>query len=783
MADTDLLVVSRGGVQYKITRGELDAYLKDGYTVVDSMLFNGTNAQIQRLFSAGNLQTWTWSGWVKRGKLGTSQALLQTASSGGFGIGGFITFDTNDAIDFDFDYAGGTYWRLTTAQVFRDPSAWYHITVVANTTNATASDRLAIYINGERVTEFTKETYPSLNASGTLNTAYWHYTGKFNTGTSWLDGYLSEYNFIDGQALEPSAFGETGAFGEWLPKKYTGTYGTNGFYLEALDSADLGKDTSGNGNDWINTNVVQVTDTPTDNYATLNPLNSSSSSTLSNGNLDVISSTSAYNERTTIQLPLSGKWYFEATITQVDQFVGVLKGTVENNVLPSNTTDGWSFLCINGNKSNNVTQTAYASACSVGQTIGTAIDMDTGDLTFYRNGVSLGVAFTITDTSNLFFTIGQTTNASRQNVSNFGQTPFTYAPPTGFKALSTKNLPGATVVPSESFNTITYSGDAETSRAITGVGFQPDLTWIKMRSGTHSHNVIDSVRGATKAIFTNTNDQEYTYPNGLKSFDPDGFSVGDLADVNAINSTYVGWNWKAGTTVTNNDGTIESQVSTNPESGFSVVTFTTNNLVGATVGHGLGVAPSMIIMKYRGLDANWVVYHKDMSASPQNNYLNLNTTSSIGTSTDPWNNTAPTSSVITMGTGVGSASSTNYGLYTSVAYCFADVEGYSKFGTYQGNSNVNGTFVYTGFKPAFVLIKNVTQATDWMMFDDTRNPYNATDKYLQPNMGSAEASGIGEGVDLVSNGFKLRTTNPTVNGNTHIYMAFAEQPFKNANAR
>jgi hypothetical protein len=215
-----------------------------------------------------------------------------------------------------------------------------------------------------------------------------------------------------------------------------------------------------------------------------------------------------------------------------------------------------------------------------------------------------------------------------------------------------------------------------------------------------------------------------------------------------------------------------------------VVTFTTNNTAGATVGHGLGVAPSMIIMKYRGLAANWVVYHKDMSASPQNNYLNLNLTSSIGTSTDPWNNTAPTSSVITMGTGVGSSSSTNYGVYTSVAYCFADVEGYSKFGSYTGNGSADGTFVYTGFRPAFVMIKSSSNAAYWVIEDSSRNPSNVVNLELFPNDSTAETN-ASRSVDFLSNGFKLRHTDTTQNGSayTYIYMAFAENPFKNSLAR
>ena len=291
MADTDLLVVSRGGVEYKITRGELDAYLKDGYTVVDSMLFNGTDAYLNRLPTVeGNRMTWTWSGWVKRGKLGVVQGIMGSAQGTSTSYFDTVFFDADDKLYCRFRIAGAgdKMYRVTT-QTFRDPSAWYHFVFQYDTDGKTASpDNFKMYVNNELITDY-------VTSAGTLTTDWessWNglYTQvmgrrSYTPAGTYLDGYISEVNSVDGQALEPSAFGKTGAFGEWLPKKYTGTYGTNGFYLEALDSADLGKDTSGNGNDFTNDNAVQVTDTPTDNYAVMNPLAYSPSMTYSNGNL------------------------------------------------------------------------------------------------------------------------------------------------------------------------------------------------------------------------------------------------------------------------------------------------------------------------------------------------------------------------------------------------------------------------------------------------------------------------------------------------------------------
>jgi hypothetical protein len=338
-----------------------------------------------------------------------------------------------------------------------------------------------------------------------------------------------------------------------------------------------------------------------------------------------------------------------------------------------------------------------------------------------------------------------------------------------------------------------YSG-TNASQSITGLGFSPDLIWFKNRTGTAWHALFDSVRGRAAGLSSNVTDAESTSSagNDLVSFDANGFTLGPVQNWNSTNgsgNSIVAWCWDAnGSGSTNTAGTITSTVSANASAGFSIVSFTTNNTAGATVGHGLGVAPAMIIMKYRGLAANWVVYHKNMNATPQNGYLNLNTTAGYAALTDPWNNTAPTSTVITMGAGVGSAGSTNYGTYTSVAYCFSEVAGFSKFGSYSGNSSTDGTFVFCGFRPKYVLIKGTgSGGSGWIVLDSARDTYNAATKDLRPDLSNGEPVSSGA-VDFLSNGFKLRNTDTNYNSSSgsygpYVFAAFSESPFKYSLAR
>jgi len=323
-------------------------------------------------------------------------------------------------------------------------------------------------------------------------------------------------------------------------------------------------------------------------------------------------------------------------------------------------------------------------------------------------------------------------------------------------------------------NTKIFTGTGS-SNALTGVGFQPDWVWIKDRQDTHNHNLFDAVRGVTKRIHSDTSDAETTNAESLKSFDSDGFTLGTQTNVNQSGHTNVAWNWKAnGAGSANTDGTINSTVSVNTTAGFSIVKFTGSG-ANATVGHGLGVAPKMYMLKSLGDTSAWLVYHNSLDASSPEDYrLVLNQTTARQDNTT-WNDTAPTNSVFS----VGSASEVNGSGIDRIVYCFAEKTGYNKFGSYKGNGNADGTFVYTGFKPAFVMIKGAVSgdgdaAQNWELYDNKRIGHNPNNYTLFPNTTAADSDG--DRIDLLSNGFKIRINSDGVNDNnsTYIYAAFGQ---------
>ena len=330
--------------------------------------------------------------------------------------------------------------------------------------------------------------------------------------------------------------------------------------------------------------------------------------------------------------------------------------------------------------------------------------------------------------------------------------------------------------PSDYFNTVLYTGNASTPRTITGVGFQPDFVWIKDRSFGYSPIGSDVVRGANKKLSSSEVDAEETnWVFGYTdAFNSDGFSLttgtSGAETVNGDGDAYVAWNWLAGgTAVSNTDGSITSSVSANTTSGFSIVSYTGTGSA-ATVGHGLSTAPSIIIIKDRSAVDNWNVY---TAPTGNNSHMHLNLTNAASGSSSYWNTTTPTSSVFSLGSsGAVNTSSNNF-----IAYCFADVKGYSKFGSYTGNGNADGTFVYTGFKPAFVMVKRTDSADNWMMVDNKRGSINLIDEVIFADLPQAEVST--NSCDFLSNGFKARATSTWINasGGSYIYMAFAEQPF------
>jgi len=339
--------------------------------------------------------------------------------------------------------------------------------------------------------------------------------------------------------------------------------------------------------------------------------------------------------------------------------------------------------------------------------------------------------------------------------------------------------------PNTYFNSVLYTGNGST-QSITGVGFQPDFVWIKGRSYIEDHMLQNSISGSTKTLRSNSDGVEYTPTGGLSSFDADGFSMGSDVAMNKSGENLVSWNWLAGgTAVSNTQGSITSNVSANTTSGFSVVSYTGNGTTVSTVGHGLGVKPSMIMVKNRDTAGKyWTIY---TSYGTANSHIYLNETLAQATYVGYWNNTEPTSSVFTIGNDVNNfvnGSTNNF-----IAYCFAEKKGFSKFGSYTGNGSTDGTFVYTGFKPAFVMIKRSSSTGNWELLDNKRDIDNPVGHLLEANNSGAESdlSASHTPLDFLSNGFKLRNssltgdTNINLSGSTYIYMAFAEQPLVGTN--
>ncbi len=379
-----------------------------------------------------------------------------------------------------------------------------------------------------------------------------------------------------------------------------------------------------------------------------------------------------------------------------------------------------------------------------------------------------------------------TSVGTRTSSINFGQRPFAHTAPSGFKALCTQNLPTPTIGATSTtqanryFDILLETGTGS-ARSVTGLNFQPDFLWAKGRSGSASHLLYDAVRGVDKSLNTNNTLAEDTTAGQLTSFNSNGYSLpNDTAGyLNFSGRTYAFWNWKAnGSGSSNTQGTITSTVSANTTAGFSIATFTMPaSGTSDTVGHGLGVAPAMVIVKARGSTSSWGVYHKNLTSAAY--YLRLQVSDGELSSNSYWNSTAPTSTVFTLG-------ATWYGAGTMVAYSFAPIEGYSAFGSYSGNnSSTDGTFVYLGFRPRFIMIKSTSAGTDWVMMDSARNTYNLADTSLYANSANSESTiGTVNDIDFLSNGFKLRNNTGFVNASqTYVYAAFAENPFKYSLAR
>ena len=566
-----------------------------GYEIDQSLRFNSADsAYLNRTpATAGNRNTYTISMWVKRGKLGASSRLFGSYTSANSYFEAFFT--SSDTLQWYYWNGTGYSYNRNSTQVFRDVSAWYHLVFVFNSPSGTASQRMRIYVNNQEITSFSASTDPSSSFN-----CLWNSTSKNVIGDllyagspgNTFDGYMAEIHAIDGTALTPSSFGEFDNNGVWRPIAYTGSYGTNGFYLNFADnsgttSTTLGKDSSGNSNNWT-PNGFSVTagagndvmsDTPTTNWCTLNPLNRTNSATApTDGNLTSPANVGAWRRiGATIQLPTTGKYYFEYACDSFSSFATFNIGVYQNQLAatgdPGNPATEWVYHAQLGQAINNNTaiSTGFTTA-TTGDVLQLAYDADTGKIWFGKNNTWQGASSPdpATGTSATYSGVYNVTPLILQNwatqTANFGQRAFAYTPPTGFKALNTSNLSAPTVKDGgDHFNTVLWTGNG-TSQSITGVGFQPDFLWSKARNQAYSHRLHDAVRGREQSLLSNSTGAEFTQSNSISSFDTGGFTVGSDGSHNGSGVTYVGWNWKAnGSGSSNTDGTITSTVSANPD--------------------------------------------------------------------------------------------------------------------------------------------------------------------------------------------------------------------------
>lgn len=771
------------------------------YQINQSLRFDaGTNAYLQNasLGIYGNTNT-TISFWLKHSTKQNGNIFacganpsLWSLEIGPSSSGGGRWLNNGGTINIFPDGAGK----------LRDPAAWYHI-VLRQTGNQST-----IFLNGVQTNN------NNSNSAGT-NTG-WYIGNEDGAGNNQLDGYLAEFIHVDGTAYDPSYFGEFDSItGAWIPKEISGiTYGTKGFYLKFDPSATngIGHDHSGNGNNFTATGFSTsgfesdcMVDTPTSNHPTINPVGNTAGNVFTQGNLEIADASSGGSWQgcqATIPFPTTGKWYYEMRIGggTSNIFFGISSDAGRYASIMHDHPDTFAIRQSDCDpRPTGATTTGTKSGYGYNDIAGIAVNCDTGVIQFYKNG-SLNVTFVTTfDPTKTYFASFMSSALGTQTMYfNFGAQGFAYTPPTGYKALNTANLPEPTIKKgSKYFDTKLFTAGTTT---VTGYGFQPDLVWVKNRNQAYNHRLIDAVRGVKNDLYSNSTSAEQTnQSDSLLTFTSDGFTHGSFGS--GSGDAFVGWAWDAnGAGSSNTAGTITSTVSANASAGFSIVTYTgiAGDNISATVGHGLGVAPNLIIIKNRdwaSSAAAWQTYHSSIPSTGTSpvrlsQSLSLDTTDAASGNDfkDQMNNTLPTSTVFSVSSHDGVSAANRYRTYGRadkyVAYCFSEVAGYSKFGSYTGNGSSDGPFVFCGFRPAFVMVKVTNEVTtSWMMRDSKRDPDNPNSAYLFPNSSSQEFTNLD--FDFLSNGFKPRNTSNVENasGKNYIFAAFAELPFKYSNAR
>ena len=734
--------------------------------------------------------TFTFSAWVKLSTL--DQNFVMFGSQTGTSAFNMFAIDGNNRLIWRIrNSSSSDLTRLSSAARFRDTSSWYHFVLQRDSTQGTAGDRAKLYANGVRITEFDDSNNDNENLTYSSDYLTDLQIGRGNTNSSnmyYADGYMAEIYYIDGQALPASNFGEFDTdTGQWIPKKYEGTYGSNGIYLNFSDNSDttaatLGADSSGNGNNFTPNNFSVAAgigddsseDTPTNNYCTLNPESHRMLTEPTNGNLDLVIPASATNKYGVGTFAVdSGKWYWECTYVTPS-------GNGDYLYVGVGDAQEWAELrAVRGSDGELVPNTGTV-AVTFGDDDVIMVALDCGENKWWigKNGSWMlsgdpanGTGYvhnnitSAVPVSPIFY--NATGNGSQTISVNFGARGFTHTPPTGFKALCTKNLPTPTIKNgTDYFDAITYTATGNSTQNITGLDFSPNLVWFKNRAAAGSnqnHMVFDTVRGVEESLWPNGSWVEEAYSGeGVSAFNSNGVTIGNSGNLNVNNDTYVMWAWKESATA-----------------GFDIVSYTGTGSA-TTISHSLGVKPDVILVKNRDQADGWTLQHKTKGAQFAHQF---NGAGFFDDTDGPWNDTEPTSSVFS----VKDDHKTNANGEDYIAYLWSNVNGFSKAGDYVGNGNNNGPFIYTGFKPSYFLVKRSHDGggQDWEVRDTARNTYNPVSTRLVPNENYEESQLAAKNVDFVSNGFKIRTNSSGVNssGITYIYLAFGETPFKYATAR
>jgi hypothetical protein len=749
-----------------------------------SLRFRGAQ-DISDTPSAGStLKAITFSFWLQRCALGTEQAIFGGQRTGTGYAGDYFGFDPSDRFFIGFDDSANPFGPYATTAVFRDPSAFQHFVLRFDTAQAVQADRVRLYVNNQSISisnglALNADLY-FLHNNGNPN--WWGVRSDGAGGkTSYFSGYLARCCAVAGQSLAPSSFGyQNTEINEWVTKTaaevkaVVDTGNASSSMLEFDDGtslATLGNDYSSKNNDWVlnghsltaGANYDWMDDVPGNSFATWNTLDKGTSLVIAEGGTLVgISGSANQTVRTTISLPSSGDFYAEVVAGTNTILVGVAKSEATLLNWLGSDANGWSYNSNNGQKYNNGSGSAYGATYTAGDVIGIKFSSGAGLVEFLKNNVSQGVAFTGLS-GQLFISVGCVSNMGSTYI-NFGQRPFAYTPPTGFKALSQRNLPdvpAALLDPTDHHIDITVTKSGDTNFTLPWNASTYDTFFeIKRRDAAGDWYQIDGLRGYDKILKSNGTAAETTDANVLGVSGTTCTLKSTLA-----NGTYVISATKAGLSAsrqTNTDGSITSTVSRNVDSGFAIVKWNQPASSPVTVGHGLGKPLGLNIIRWLDAADNWYVFH---SARGGTKNLRLNNADAEYTASSIWNDSAPSSTVFTLGSGFNSA-------HPMVAYCYADSAIQKSF-SYTGNGSAGGPYVNLGFECGRIIFKPSSAVGAWELFDSARDVYNVANRLVEPNSSGAEQQAASYEVDLLASAVKLRGSGASINASTVTYIGHA----------